>query len=157
MKNISLLYYQNPQSGITEPNKLQHLENLRHENTNNKKILKRKKSQTYQSRFKMRNFKANFSDLHAKNSVSNGMLLSQVRCWIFEYAGGNSAGPKRHCYHSLHEYKRKPPTEFWKQALGGIRPHKCFWRVPGVLDLPLCWLCSVPLSTCCVWPLAHLP
>lgn len=102
----------------------------------------------------MRNFKANISDLTARNS---GMLLSQVRYWIFEHAGGNLAGPKRPCYHSLHECKAKPPTEFWKQALGGPCPHKCFWRVLGVLDLPLCWLCPVPLSNYCVLPLAHLP
>lgn len=43
MKNVSLLYYQTPQSGITEPNKLQQIENLRHENANGKKFKKRKK------------------------------------------------------------------------------------------------------------------
>jgi len=105
----------------------------------------------------MRKFKANINDAPAKNGVSNSLLLSQVRWWIFDYAGGNSAGPKRHCCHSLQEHTAKPSTEFWEQALGGICPHRWFWRVPGVLALLLCWLCSAPLGACCARLAAHLP
>lgn len=89
--------------------------------------LKKKKFQTCQFIFKMRSSKANVGDLPAKYSVSNIMLLSQVRQGILEYAGGNSAEPKERWCQSLHEYKAETPTQVWKQALGGICPCKCFW------------------------------
>lgn len=101
--------------------------------SNTQKILEikiqtiKKKSETYQFTFKMRNSTVNVCDLPAKCSVSSPMLLSQVRQGIFECAGGNSAGPKRCWCQSLHEYKAEAPTQFWKQTLRGICPCKCFW------------------------------